>query len=90
MRNLILLAALTVLVSGCRSQSMTRAEYEADHPYAKKTWELPPSPERFGTTIQYIDHVPTIGFDGNNYQLVERIDTIVVDANGRIMFRERR
>jgi uncharacterized lipoprotein len=92
MRLSILVIALVAILAltGCGSQSQTRAEYESDHPYAKKAWELPPSPERMGTTVQYVDHVPTMDFNGNNYRRIRRIDTNVYDAQGRIISRERR
>ncbi len=87
---LFIIALATLTLAGCGSQSQTRAKYEADHPYAKKSWELPPSPERMGTTVQYVDHVPTMDFNGNNYRRFLRIDTNVYDANGVIISRERR
>lgn len=86
MRLLILLPLLAILI-GC-GPSQSRAAFESDHPYAKPASEIH-SPETGLTVVQYLDHVPSIGFDGSGYRLVPTQYTMVYNRDGSVYARER-
>ncbi len=87
------LTALTILclcAIGCTGPSQTRAAFESNEArYAKITSEVPPNALRPVAIVQYVDHVPTIGFDGNNYRLVPTYWTMTYDASGAVVSREK-
>lgn len=87
MRTALLSLLLLVALTGCNTQSRTRAAFEADHPYAKKTMEIPATTSDQLTVVEYRDAIPATTYDGRFYTLTPIVYTLAYNSQGDVVAR---